>query len=730
MGSIEKAIQLYVSIIDRGLLPDRFTFPPLFAGLSKLAASEEGIQLHGVLIKAGVTGDFFTDNSLIHFYAEIRDLESAQKVFDGMYNKNVVSWTSLIDGYARGGDPRKAVSLFYQMVEENQVSPNSVTLACVVSACAKLQDLEMGERICAYVADSGIGFNMHLVNTLVDMYMKCGEVEKAESLFDECVDRNIIVFNTLVTNYARLGLANKALSLFNKMLAVGPRPDRVTVVGAVSASAQLGELKIGRRLHGYIIRNGLSGMEAVSNSVIDMYMKCGDTDTAFRVFELMTNRSEVSWNTIINGCMRNGDFDLACRYFDMMPVRDLFSWNTMISALVQVSWFEEAILLFRAMQRAGFSPDRVTMVSISSACGYLGALDLAKWVYAYIKKKKIVSNVKLGTALVDMFAKCGDSKRAMEIFNKMPTRDVSAWTAAIGAMASEGNGQGALELFSQMVAEGVKPDSVVFVGILTALSHGGMVEEGRNFFRSMTEVHGFLPEVVHYGCMVDLLGRAGLLREAKTLIGSMTMEPNDVIWAALLAASRIHRDLRLAEYAAKKVLELAPERSGIHVLLSNVYASAGKWEDVARVRLDLKEKGIRKLPGSSLIEIDGEVHEFTSSDESHPQMTSIAKMVDEMSERLSISGRVPDLANVLMDVDEDEKEYLLSRHSEKMAVAFGLINTARGMPVHVVKNLRICSDCHDFMKFVSAIYNRKITIRDNNRFHHFQEGKCSCSDYW
>lgn len=402
----------------------------------------------------------------------------------------------------------------------------------------------------------------------------------------------------------------------------------------------------------------------------------------------------------------------------------------MINALVQVSWFEEAILLFRAMQRACIRPDTVTMVSVSSACGHLGALDLAKWVFSYIGKKEITWNVKLGTALVDMFAKCGDSKSAMEIFNEMPVKDVSAWTAAIGAMASDGNGQGALELFDQMVVEGVKPDSVVFVGVLTALSHGGLVREGNRFFRSMTEVHGFPPEVVHYGCMVDLLGRAGLLKEAKSLIEKMTMEPNDVIWGALLAASRIHRNLKLAEYAAKRVLELAPERSGIHVLLSNVYASAGKWEDVARVRLDLKEKGIKKLPGSSLIEIDGEIHEFTSSNESHPQMTSIANMVDEMSERLSISGHIPDLANVLVDVDEDEKEFLLSRHSEKMAVAFGLISTARGMHIHVVKNLRICRDCHEFMKFVSAIYSREITIRDNNRFHHFRDGKCSCNDYW
>ncbi|ONK60467.1 uncharacterized protein A4U43_C08F18800 [Asparagus officinalis] len=730
LGSVSEAIRLYGSILDRGLVPDRFTFPPLFAGLTKIACFDEGIQFHGVVIKVGIDSDPFTDNSLLRFYAELGDLASAKKVFDGMSERNVVSWTSLIDGYARGGEPRKAVDLFYEMVEENKIMPNSVTMACVVSACAKLQDLEVGERICAYIAESGIGFNTHLVNSLANMYMKCGEVEKAKRLFNECVDRNIVVFNTMVTNFARLGFSNEALSLFHKMLGLGPRPDRVTVVGAASASAQLGQLKFGKQLHGYIIRHGLACWESVSNSVIDMYMKCGDPDAAFRVFELMPNRTEVSWNTIINGCIRNGDFDLACRYFDIMPIRDLFSWNTMINALVQVGWFEEAILLFRAMQRGDVSPDKVTMVSVSSACGYLGALDLAKWVYSYIDKKKIVWNVKLGTALVDMFAKCGDSKSAMKIFNQMPIRDVSAWTAAIGAMAVEGNGKQALVLFNQMITEGVKPDSVAFVGVLTALSHGGFVKEGRQFFHSMTKVYGFSPEVVHYGCMVDLLGRAGLLKEAKIFIKNMTIEPNDVIWGALLAASRIHHNLKLAEYAAKKVIELAPERSGIHVLLSNVYASAGKWEDVARVRLDLKDKGIQKEPGSSLIEIDGEIHEFTSTNESHPQMGSIAKMIDEMGEKLSVSGHVPELANVLLNVDDDEKMFLLSRHSEKIAVAFGLISTSRGAPIHVVKNLRICGDCHEFMKRVSDIYEREITVRDNIRFHHFHQGRCSCNDYW
>lgn len=651
-GSIATAIRLYHSIADRGLAPDCFTFPPLFAAFSRTPAAEAGAQLHCPLLKFGLGGsNMFLDNSLIHFYSEIGDLVSARRVFDGMPERNVVSWTSLIDGYARGEDPMEAVSLFLDMtVQEDSCStnkPNSVTMACVISACAKLNDIALGERIAAYIARLGIELNVHLVNSLVDMYMKCGSVEKAERLFRDCADRSgVVLWNTMVTNYVRLGLAETGLALFNEMLVSGLRPDRVTIVGALSASGQLCELGFGRRLHGYVLRYGLDSCDAVSNAVIDMYMKCGDPDGAFVVFGLMEKRTEVSWNTIIFGCATNGDLDLARRCFELMPDKGLFSWNTMINALAKESCFKEVISLFHTMQGLGLRPDKVTMVSICTTCGFLGTLDLAKWVYAYIGKNRVECNLQLGTALVDMFAKCGDPKSAMEIFDGMPVRDVAAWTAAIGAVAVEGDGRRALELFDRMVGQGVEPDGVVFVAVLTALSHGGLVEEGLRFFRSMKEIYGFLPEIVHYGCMVDLLGRAGMLAEALAMIQAIPMEPNDVIWGSLLAACRNNRNIEMAEYAADKVLNLAPERCGIHVLLSNAYASAGKWEEVARVRLALKDKGIQKLPGSSFIEVDGVIHEFTSTCASHPQMTLIAGMIDEMSERLSSSGYVTDLADV------------------------------------------------------------------------------------
>jgi pentatricopeptide repeat protein len=723
------AILLYIEMVVAGIVPDKFTFPFLLSACAKVVGFCEGIQAHGAVVKMGLEEDVFIGNSLVHFYAECGKIDYARKVFDGMLERNVVSWTSLICGYARRNCPEEAVYLFFEMVETG-VRPNSVTMVCVISACAKLKDLELGEKVSAYMCEAGMKLNTLLVNALVDMYMKCGAIDSAKRLFNECVDRNLVLCNTIMSNYVRQGLVREALSVFGEMLQQGPRPDRVTMLSAFSACAHLGDILFGKQCHGYILRNGFEGWDNISNAMIDMYMKCGKQEMARRVFDCMSKKTVVSWNSLIAGLIRNGNVESAWEIFKEMPDSDLVSWNTMVSALVQESMFVEAIELFRAMQNEGIKADRVTMVGIASACGYLGALDLAKWILTYIEKNDIHCDMRLGMALVDMFARCGDPQSAMQIFNKMARRDVSAWTAAIGAMAMEGNGEQAIDLFNEMLGQGVKPDEVVFVALLTACSHGRSVDQGRHLFRSMKEIHGISPQIVHYGCMVDLLSRAGLLEEALDLIKSMPMEPNDVIWGSLLAACRNHKNVEVAAYAAERITELAPERTGIHVLLSNIYASAGKWTEVAKVRLQLKEKGVHKVPGSSSTEINGIIHEFTSGDESHSENTQIALMLQEINYRLRDAGHVPDLTNVMLDVDEKEKEYLLSRHSEKLAIAFGLISTGQGMPIRVVKNLRMCTDCHSFSKLVSRIYEREIVIRDNNRFHFFRQGYCSCCDYW
>ncbi|KAI9196153.1 hypothetical protein LWI28_021510 [Acer negundo] len=518
-GLGEEAILLYLELVGSGLFPDKFTFPFVLSACAKSLACSEGAQVHGAIVKMGFEGDVFIANSLIHFYGECGEIDYGRKVFDEMSERNVVSWTSLICGCARRDKPKEAVDLFFHMVEEG-VRPNSITMVCVISACAKLQDLELSERVCAYIDESEMKVNTLMVNALVDMYMKCGAVDTVKRFLDECVDRDLVLCNTVMSNYVRLGLAREALSVLDKMLLHGPRPDRVTMLSAISASAQLGDLLCGRWCHGYVLRIGLEGF------------------------------------------IRNGDVEKAWGIFEEMPDKDLVSWNTVLGAYLQESMFEEAIELFRVMQREGITADRVTMVAVASACAYLGVLDVAKWIYTYIKKSEIHCDMQLETAFVDMFARCGDPQSAMQVFDKMEKRDVSAWTAAIEVTTMKGNGEQAVELFNKMLKQGVKPDAVVFVGVLTACSHGGLVEQGWQLFMSMKEVHGISPQIVHYGCMVDLLGRAGLLGEALDFIKSMPMEPNDVIWGSFLAACRTHKNVDMATYAAERITEMSPEKAG------------------------------------------------------------------------------------------------------------------------------------------------------------------------
>ncbi|XP_009802509.1 pentatricopeptide repeat-containing protein At3g22690 [Nicotiana sylvestris] len=730
-GLFSDAVLIYARMVLENVAPDGYTFPLVLSACAKDGRFFEGSGIQGLALKWGFGDDVFVLNSLIHLYSECGEVDKARKVFDKMPDRNLVSWTCLICGYSRREKAEEAVRLFFEMVEEEGIMPNSVTMVCVISACGELGGLGLAERVCGYIGKAGLKVNTVMVNALVDMYMKCGSVVKAKRLFEECVDRNLVLYNTILSNYVRHGMVTEALDVLGEMLSCGgPRPDRVTLLSAISASTEMADVFLGKQCHAYILRNGLENWDSIGNAIIDMYMKCGCQEWACRVFDRMSNKTVVSWNSLMAGFLRNGDVEAACRTFDEMPESDIVSWNTIIGGLVQQSMFEDAIHLFRVMQNEGIKADRVTMVSVASACGYLGANDIAKWIYNYIEKYEIHLNMQLSTALIDMFARCGDPANAIKVFNKMKERDVSAWTAAIGAMAMEGNGKRAVKLFYEMLREGVEPDQVVFVAVLTACSHGGLVGEGMKIFRTMKEIRGISPQIVHYGCIVDMLGRAGLLKEAIDIIKNMPMKPNDAVWGAFLAACKMHKNDEMATYAADMISESSPDKAGIHVLLSNIYASGGKWTDVAKVRMSMKERGIKKNPGSSSIEVNGTVHEFTSGDESHPEQTSICLMLEEMKCRVREAGHVPDLTNVMMDVDEQEKEFLLYRHSEKIAMAFGLISTSQGYPIRIVKNLRMCSDCHSFAKLVSRVYERHIIVRDNNRFHFFQRGLCSCGDYW
>jgi len=430
---------------------------------------------------------------------------------------------------------------------------------------------------------------------------------------------------------------------------------------------------------------------------------------------------------VIDCLMKGGQCDVAKKVFGKMPVRDVVTWNTMLGGYVKNSRFLDALNLFRRMLSSKVEPDGFTFASVVTACARLGALCNAEWVHGLMVEKRVQLNYILSAALIDMYAKCGRIDVSRQVFEEVVRDHVSVWNAMITGLAIHGLVMDVTLLFSRMEVEGVLPDSVTFIGILTACSHCGLVEEGRKYFDMMQNRFMIEPELEHYGTMVDLLGRAGLMEEAYALIKVMPMDPDVVIWRALLSACRIHRKKELGEVAIANISRL---ESGDFVLLSNMYCSLKNWDGAERVRQRMKMGGIRKKRGRSWIELGDSIHTFNAANHSHEEMKSIYLVLEGLVQRAKLEGFTPLTDLVLMDVSEEEKEENLAFHSEKLALAYGVLKSSPGTKIRISKNLRICLDCHNWIKIVSKILNREIIVRDRIRFHQFEGGVCSCRDYW
>eukprot|EP00249_Psilotum_nudum_P023602 c28935_g13_i2 orf=32-1021(-) len=329
-----------------------------------------------------------------------------------------------------------------------------------------------------------------------------------------------------------------------------------------------------------------------------------------------------------------------------------------------------------------------------------------------------------------MYGKCGSLDDARSAFDKIPERSIASWNAMIATYAQHGYGNDALRLFRLMQLEGVMPNKITFVSILSACSHSGLVDEGYRYFASMITDFGVVPTTDHCVCMIDLLGRAGRLDEAEEFVNRMSFQPRAVGWMTLLGACKIHGDVELGKRAAEQVLDVEPQNAAVYVALSNVYAAVGMWDDVEDVRKLMVERDAKKEPGCSSIEVGSHVHEFSARERLHPQIEEILTELKRLNAQIKEEGYVPDTKLVLHDVAEDQREYLICQHSEKLAIAFGLISTPPGTLLRITKNLRVCPDCHSATKFISKITAREIVVRDSIRFHHFQDGECSCGDYW
>ncbi|KAJ4970854.1 hypothetical protein NE237_003953 [Protea cynaroides] len=557
-----------------------------------------------------------------------------------------------------------------------------------------------------------------------------GELNYAQKLFDGIPQPDSFIYNIVIRGYLQAQLTRNCIQLYSQMLQASVTPNHFTFPPLVRACSVHNAVEEGKQVHAHILKFGFLEDGFSQNNLIHMYVNFHRLEEARRVFDKMPRRDIVSWTTLISGFSQLGFVDDAYKIFELVPQRNSVCWNCMIAAYVKSNRFKEAFALFERMLAEKVELDKLVAASMLSACTGFGALEQGEWIHQYIKSHGIELDPKLATSIIDMYCKCGCLEKASEVFNGLPHKAISSWNSMIGGLAMHGKGNAAIELLKDMERKSLAPDNITFVNVLSACAHAGLVKEGHHYFHYMTKVYKLEPKMEHFGCMVDLLGRAGLLQEARKLIDEMPISPDAGVLGALLGACKIHGEIDLGEQIGKQLIELEPHNSGRYVLLANLYANVGRWDDVANIRKLMNDRGVKKVPGFSMIELDGVVNEFIAGGRTHPHANEIYAKLDEMLESIRSAGYVPDTEELLHDIDGEDKKNPLKYHSEKLAIAYGLLKTKPGATIRITKNLRVCKDCHHASKLISKIFYREIVVRDRNRFHHFRNGECSCNDYW
>ncbi|XP_077210134.1 pentatricopeptide repeat (PPR) superfamily protein [Tasmannia lanceolata] len=568
----------------------------------------------------------------------------------------------------------------------------------IVQAGSHLKPLQ---RVHAHMVVSGLHHNRPLLTKLLTLACIAGSINYSRLLFFTVPNPDSFLFSSFIKASSKSGFSLDSIFFYHRMRLAQLSLSNFTFTSVIKACADLSALKLGSVVHCHALVSGFDSDCFTQAALVTLYAKSGDLVTARKVF-------------------------------DKMPERTIIAWNAMISGYEQNGLAKEGVELFYKMREAAMiEPDSATLVSVLSACSQLGNLSLGQWVNDYIVDNGLDVNVILGTSLINMYARCGDVQRARKVFDGMLERNVISWTAMISGYGMHGYGTQAINLFQKMRTNGPWPNDVTFVAVLSACGHAGLVSEGIKAFACMEQDYGLVPREEHHVCIVDMLGRAGFLEEALQFITeSIHGEPSPAVWTALLGACKMHKDFDLGVEVAEHLLALEPENPSHYVLLSNIYALAGRMDRVEMVRNVMIRKGLKKQTGYSLIELNQITHMFRMGDVLHPQTAEIYRYLEELVWKMREVGYQPETESVMHELEEEEREYALRFHSEKLAIAFGLMNSGSGTLIRIVKNLRMCSDCHLAIKFISVVSCREIIVRDKHRFHHFKEGSCSCQDYW
>ncbi|XP_077244233.1 pentatricopeptide repeat-containing protein At1g08070, chloroplastic-like [Tasmannia lanceolata] len=630
-----EAIHLYHQMLQNMVLPDKFTFPFVLKACTRVHALLEGEQIHCQILKSPHQMDMFVQNSIILMYVKCGKIEAARTSFDLTAHKNSICWNTMIDGYIKHGNIKAACQLFDEMPQRDLFTWNAI-----IDGHTKCGHIEVARKL----------FNEMPIRDIVSWncmiygYAKRGNMKAARELFDKTPLRDVVTWTIIVNGYAKYGKIEIAHILFEKM----PFKSLISWNSMLDGYAKFGNIQAALTLFELTPHRNLTSW----NIMLDAYAKCKKIKIARQLFDKMPERDIFSWNIMIDAYASGGSINIAQELFDAMPQRDVVSWNALIAGYKQNGQSKEAIELFHHMQMVGEKPDCSTLAIVLSAIADLGLFAQGRWIHTYVDKNKFSLDGIVGVAIIDMYCKCGNVDIALGIFDCITHRNIDHWNSMISGLAIHGCGNDAIRLFEEMRRSAERPDDISFIGVLSACSHSGLVHEGCLYFELMSLQYGITPKIQHYGCMVDLLSRAGHLEEARELVKYMPMRPNNVVWRALLGASRNHGNIEIAEHAAKHLIELEPDDTSSYVLLSNIYSAKGRWKCVTEIRKMMTDRGIVKAPGCSSIELNGIVHEFIVGDISHSQIMEIHILLHEMSEALVWAGYAPDTKHSMFDTDD------------------------------------------------------------------------------
>ncbi|KAJ7949676.1 putative Pentatricopeptide repeat-containing protein [Quillaja saponaria] len=784
---------------------DSVSYTKLVQSSIKTGSLIHGKLAHSHMIKTSFKPCLFLLNNLLLMYGKFCEICTAQNLFDKMPKRNIISYNSLISGYSKMGFYAKVLHAFSE-ARMIGLKVDKFTYAGALGVCGQTGNIELGKLIHGLVIVSGSSEHVFLINSLIDMYSKCGQVDQARLLFECSRDLDDVSWNSLIAGYVRMGANEEVSRLVRKMHRSGFRLNTYTLGSALKACTNfMFSEQYGKLVHGYTIKLGLDLDVVVGTALLDMYAKAGYLSDAIQIFRFIPNHNIIMYNAMIAGflqtetisgafaqeavnlflemqrqgmnpskftfssilkacivfetfefgkqihaqiCKRSlqsdefigsalidfyfvsGLTEDGLRCFNSTPKLDVVSWTSMIAGYVQNRQFENALALFHQLLASGKKPDEFVISSVLSACANLAAARPGELIQGYAVKSGVEKSTIIQNAQICMYAKSGEIESAHLTFKETEDPDVVTWSVMISSYAQHGCAKEALRLFDLMTGCDVDPNHITFLGVLTACSHGGLVEEGLRYFEIMKRDYGIATNVKHCACIVDLLGRAGRLEEAQKFILESVFADDPVMWRALLSACRVHKDPVMGKHIADRVIELEPQASSSYVLLYNIYTDAGIEVPAIEVRKMMQDRGVKKEPGISWIEVGNKVHSFVVGDRSHPMCQLIYARLDEILVKVKKIG-FNDLRLLFSTSELEFKDSTaVNYHSEKLAVTFGIISFPRSAPVRVMKNLRVCLGCHMTMKLISEVEKREIILRDPIRFHHFKEGSCSCKDYW